>query len=93
MSAAIKALLAAKDPLIYAGEGVYYGDATDELLKFAELAQVPVLTTLKGKGAFPENHPLSVGVRGSHAAHFLNKCDVLFSIGSSLFPKIGRAHV
>ena len=38
------------------------------------------------KGAFPENHPLSVGVRGSHADHFLHKCDVLFSIGSSLFP-------
>jgi acetolactate synthase-1/2/3 large subunit len=45
-----------------------------------------VLTTLKAKGAFPENHPLSVGVRGSHAGHFLNKCDLLFSIGSSLFP-------
>jgi acetolactate synthase-1/2/3 large subunit len=45
-----------------------------------------VLTTLKAKGAFPENHPLSVGVRGSHAAHFLGKCDLLFSIGSSLFP-------
>ncbi len=86
VSAAIKALLAANDPLIYAGEGVYYGDATAALLQFAELAQVPVLTTLKGKGTFPENHPLSVGVRGSHAAHFLNKCDVLFSIGSSLFP-------
>ena len=86
VKAAVGALLAAKDPLIYAGEGVYYGDATQELLQLAELAQVPVLTTLKGKGAFPENHPLSVGVRGSHAAHFLNKCDVLFSIGSSLFP-------
>ena len=45
----------------------YYADATSELLQFAEAAQVPVLTTLKAKGAFPENHPLSVGVRGSHA--------------------------
>jgi len=86
VKAAVTALLAAKDPLIYAGEGVYYADATAELLQFAELVQAPVLTTLKAKGAFPENHPLSVGVRGSHAAHFLNKCDVLFSIGSSLFP-------
>jgi Thiamine pyrophosphate-requiring enzymes [acetolactate synthase, pyruvate dehydrogenase (cytochrome), glyoxylate carboligase, phosphonopyruvate decarboxylase] len=48
--------------------------------------QLPVLTTLKAKGAFPENHPLSVGVRGALAEHFLNKSDVLFSIGSSLFP-------
>ena len=86
VKAAIKALLAAKDPLLYVGEGVYYADATAELLQFAEMAQLPVLTTLKGKGTFPENHPLSVGVRGSHAAHFLNKCDLLFSIGSSLFP-------
>jgi acetolactate synthase-1/2/3 large subunit len=86
VTAAIKTLLAAKDPLLHVGEGVYYADATAELLQFAELAQVPVLTTLKAKGAFPENHPLSVGVRGSHAEHFLRKCDVLFSIGSSLFP-------
>ena len=86
VKAAVTALLKAKDPLIYAGEGVYYADATAELLQFAELVQAPVLTTLKAKGSFPENHPLSVGVRGSHAAHFLNKCDLLFSIGSSLFP-------
>jgi thiamine pyrophosphate-dependent acetolactate synthase large subunit-like protein len=86
VTAAIKALLAAKSPLIYVGEGVYYADATNELLKFAELAQAPVLTTLKAKGAFPENHPLSVGVRGSHADHFLKKCDLLFGIGTSLFP-------
>jgi len=86
VKAAVKALLAAKDPILYVGEGVYYADATSELLQFAELAQVPVLTTLKAKGAFPENHRLSLGVRGSLAAHFLHKCDLLFSIGSSLFP-------
>jgi len=86
VKAAIKALRAAKDPLLFVGEGVYYADATAELLQFAEAAQVPVLTTLKAKGAFPENHPLSVGVRGTLAAHYLNKCDLLFSIGASLFP-------
>src|SRR2546426_2744147 len=83
---AVRTLLGAKDPLLYVGEGVLYADATSELLKSAELAQVPVLTTLKGKSAFPENHPLSVGCRGSLAEHFLRKADVLFSIGSSLFP-------
>jgi acetolactate synthase I/II/III large subunit len=86
VKAAVKALLAAKDPLLFVGEGVLYADATAELIQFAELAQVPVLTTLKGKSAFPENHPLSVGVRGSLAEHFLRKADVLFSIGASLFP-------
>src|SRR5262245_11702890 len=83
---AVKALLGAKDPLLFVGEGVYYADATSELRQFAELAQVPVLTTLKGKGTFPENHPLAVGVRGSLAEHFLRKCDLIFSIGASLFP-------
>jgi thiamine pyrophosphate-dependent acetolactate synthase large subunit-like protein len=86
VKAAVRTLLAAKDPLLYVGEGVLYADATSELRQFAELAQVPVLTTLKGKSAFPEGHPLSVGVRGSLAEHFLRKADVLFSIGSSLFP-------
>ncbi len=86
VKSAVKALLAAKHPLLFVGEGVLYADATSELLQFAELAQVPVLTTLKGKSAFPENHALSVGVRGSLAEHFLRGCDVLFSIGASLFP-------
>jgi thiamine pyrophosphate-dependent acetolactate synthase large subunit-like protein len=86
VKAAVKALLQAQNPLLYVGEGVFYGQATDELLQFAELAQVPVLTTLKAKSAFPENHPLAVGVRGSLAEHFLQKCDLLFAIGSSLFP-------
>ncbi len=86
VKAAVRTLLEARDPLLYVGEGVLYADATSELLQFAELAQVPVLTTLKAKGAFPEHHPLSVGVRGSLADHFLNKADVLFAIGSSLFP-------
>ncbi|MBI4290760.1 MAG: hypothetical protein HY661_04690 [Betaproteobacteria bacterium] len=86
VKAAVKTLLEARDPLLHVGEGVLYADATSELLQFAEFAQVPVLTTLKGKSAFPENHPLSVGVRGAHAEHFLRKADLLFSVGSSLFP-------
>jgi thiamine pyrophosphate-dependent acetolactate synthase large subunit-like protein len=84
--AAVRALLAATDPLLHVGEGVLYADATTELRQFAELAQVPVVTTLKAKSAFPENHPLSVGVRGSLAEHYLRKADLIFSIGSSLFP-------
>ena len=83
---AVRVLTAAKDPLLFVGEGVLYADATAELLQLAEMAQVPVLTTLKAKGAFPENHPLSVGVRGSHAEHFLRKADLIFSVGASLFP-------
>ncbi|MEM3047403.1 MAG: thiamine pyrophosphate-binding protein, partial [Candidatus Bathyarchaeia archaeon] len=58
---AARAFLAARRPLIYAGEGVYYAGAWTELHRFAELVQAPVMTTLKGKGVFPEDHPLSVG--------------------------------
>ena len=86
VKSAIKVLLAARHPLLHVGEGVLYADATAELLQFAEAAQVPVMTTLKAKSAFPENHPLSVGVRGAMTEHYLRGCDVLFSIGSSLFP-------
>ncbi len=83
---AVRALLSAKSPLIYAGQGVFYADACEELLRFAELVQTPVLTTLKGKSVFPENHPLSVGVRGGPATHYLECSDLVFGIGTSLTP-------
>ncbi|PKB71324.1 MAG: hypothetical protein BZY87_05575 [SAR202 cluster bacterium Io17-Chloro-G6] len=79
-------LLESKDPLIYAGEGVIYAGASAELKSFAELINAPVITTLKAKGAFPENHPLFVGVRGDQVNHYLNKCDLVFVVGSSLSP-------
>jgi acetolactate synthase-1/2/3 large subunit len=84
VQAAVEALLAAKDPLLYVGEGVLYGHAAEEVLQFAEMAHVPVLTTLKAKSVFPENHPLSVGVRGELPSHFMHRCDLVFAIGSSL---------
>ena len=86
VKAAVKALLAANQPVLYVGEGIFYADATQELLQFAEMAQVPVVTPLKGKSAFPENHPLALGVRGEPVEVFLHRADLLFGIGSSLFP-------
>jgi len=83
---AVKALLSTKTPLLYAGQGVFYADACDELRKLAELVQTPVLTTLKGKSVFPENHPLSIGVRGVPAEHYLQCSDLVFAIGTSLSP-------
>jgi acetolactate synthase-1/2/3 large subunit len=82
----VKAILAAKKPVLYVGQGVFYADACVELLQFAEMAQLPVITTLKAKSAFPENHPLSVGTRGEPAERFLETCDLLFALGSSLSP-------
>ena len=86
VSTAVEFLLKAQDPLIYAGEGVIYANASAELITLAELANAPVITTLKAKGAFPENHPLFVGVRGDQVNHFLNKSDLVLAVGSSLSP-------
>jgi acetolactate synthase-1/2/3 large subunit len=85
---AAKILLQAKSPVIIAGQGVLYAEATDELTKLAELLQAPVTTPLEGKSAFPEEHPLSLGTgagvmpRPVHT--FLQKADVIFAVGSSL---------
>ncbi len=84
--AAVDQLLGARNPLIYAGEGVIYAGASEDLKALAELVNVPVITTLKAKGAFPENHPLFVGVRGDQVAHYLNKSDLILAVGSSLSP-------
>ena len=85
---AIQLLLAAKRPVLHVGQGVLLSEATAELVAFAEQVQVPVMTTLLGKSAFPENHPLSLGAGGSSVTgmveHFLNEADLIFSIGSSL---------
>jgi len=85
---AARALLEARSPVLHAGHGVLYAEATDELLELAELLQVPVMTTMEGKGAFPENHPLALGsgsgVMSRPVYHFLRDADVLFAVGTSL---------
>ena len=85
---AAKALLAAKRTVIHAGQGVLYAEAWEELQQLAELLQAPVMTTLSGKSAFPEDHPLSLGTgSGTTTApvvHFLNRADLVFGIGCSL---------
>ncbi len=80
-------LLEAQRPLIYAGQGVHYAKAWAELQELAELLEAPVTTTLNGKSAFPENHPLSLGCANrSHPKpvyDFLHEADLLFGIGCS----------
>jgi len=73
-------------PLIYAGGGVISANASYELTKFAERFRIPVTTTLMGKGAFNENHFLSLGMLGMHGTAYANfavgNCDFLFAIGA-----------
>ena len=85
---AAAALLAARNPVIYAGQGVMYAEASDDLIELAETLQIPVTTSMAGKSAFPEKHPLSLGsasgVMNGAALQFLRRADLVFAIGSSL---------
>lgn len=80
-------LVNAERPVIYAGQGVHYAKAWDALRELAELLEAPVATSLNGKSAFPENHPLALGAGGravSEQLHrFLHDADVIFGIGCS----------
>jgi acetolactate synthase-1/2/3 large subunit len=83
---AAKALVEAKQPILYVGGGVLNGHATEELLALAEAGRLPVVTTLMAKGAFPESHELFFGHPGMHGAKYsnwaLNKADVIVAAGS-----------
>jgi acetolactate synthase-1/2/3 large subunit len=87
VSKVAEALVAAQRPVIYAGQGVHYAKAWPQLRALAELLEAPVTTSLQGKSAFPENHPLSLGSGGRSISkqlhHFLNNADVIFGIGCS----------
>ena len=82
-----EALIAAKRPVMYAGQGVHYAQAWAELKEMAELLALPTTTSLQGKSAFPENHPLSLGSGGRSYSgqlnHFLQNADAIFGIGCS----------
>jgi thiamine pyrophosphate-dependent acetolactate synthase large subunit-like protein len=81
------ALVAAERPVIYAGQGVHYARAWGGLRELAELLEAPVTTSLQGKSAFPETHPLSLGSGGRSISgplhHFLTTADLIFGIGCS----------
>lgn len=83
----VEAILKASDPVINAGQGVLYAEASDELVEFAELTAIPVMTTLAGKSAFPETHSLSLGTGGYTGTlmvdQFLKKTDFVLGIGTS----------
>jgi acetolactate synthase-1/2/3 large subunit len=78
-------LLNSEKPMILAGGGVIIANACEELGNISEFLVAPVATSLMGKGSFPENHPLSLGMMGMHgrpAANYLvNECDVLLAVG------------
>ena len=89
---AYKLLKSAKKPLILAGGGVNIARANKQLQEFVEKENVPVVTTIMGKGAIPTTHPLYIGNCGMHGKYAANiavtECDVLFSIGTRFNDRI-----
>ncbi len=85
---AIRKLKSAKHPVIYAGGGVILSYAQKELMLFAEENSIPVITTLMGIGAFPEDHPLYCGIVGSHGYEYSNcimeEADLCICIGARM---------
>ncbi len=79
-------LKTSRRPLLYVGQGAIISGAHREVLALAEKLHAPVTTTLLGKGAFPETHPLAVGMLGMHGTAYANysvvNCDLIFSIGA-----------
>ena len=84
---AARALLDARHPVLLAGQGALYAGASRELIELAELLGVPVATTMAGKSAFPEKHPLALGsvsgVMNEAARHFMKQADLVCGIGTS----------
>ena len=80
-------LAKAKRPVLYVGQGVHYARAWSQVKDLAELLAAPVCTSLEGKSAFPEDHPLALGSGGAAmpkaVRHFLDEADVIFGIGCS----------
>lgn len=85
--AAAELLVNARRPVLYAGQGVHWAKAWNQLRRLAELLAIPVCTSLEGKSAFPETHPLALGSGGlampGSVHHFLHRADVILGIGCS----------
>jgi len=86
IQAALSLMSEASRPLLYVGGGAISASAHESLLAIAERHQIPVTTTLMGKGAFDENHSLSVGMLGMHGTAYANfavtECDLLIAVGA-----------
>jgi acetolactate synthase-1/2/3 large subunit len=86
IKAAVELIESARRPVLYVGGGVIRSGAAAELLAFAEAANVPVVTTLMARGAFPDQHPLALGMPGMHGTYTattaIQNSDVLVALGA-----------
>jgi acetolactate synthase I/II/III large subunit len=93
---AVELIANSKQPLLYVGGGAITSGAHAEIKQLAETFQMPVTTTLMGKGSFDENHPLSVGMLGMHGTAYANwavtDCDLLIAVGARFDDRVmGKA--
>lgn len=92
ISEAAAAITGARRPVICAGGGAISSGSSEVLRQLAELCAIPVTTTLMGKGVFPENHPLSLGMLGMHGTKYanyaVNECDLLITIGARFSDRV-----
>ncbi len=90
--AAAKLIEAAERPVLYVGGGIVSSEASPELIRLAELMQIPVVTTLMGKGAFPSSHPLCLGPVGMHGAKYSNlamtESDLIIASGARFSDRV-----
>ncbi len=105
VSALVDKLLAARAPVIVAGQGILYSGACDELRELAELTRTPVMSTQNAKSCFPEDHALALGCAGNSRPdpvnHFLEQADLIVGLGTSFthsayitpFPVKGKAFI
>lgn len=92
ISEAAAAITGARRPVICAGGGAISSGSSEVLRQLAELCAIPVTTTLMGKGVFPENHLLSLGMLGMHGTKYanyaVNECDLLITIGARFSDRV-----
>ncbi len=90
--AACKLIEEADQPILYVGGGVVISDASDELLELADMMQIPVVTTLMGKGAHPASHELNLGPVGMHGAKYSNlamtESDLIIAAGARFSDRV-----
>jgi len=83
---ALKLIMKAKAPVVYAGGGVILSEAAEELTEFSKMLNLPTTTTLMGLGGFSEKEPLSMGMLGMHGTYSANMavthCDLLIAVGA-----------
>ncbi len=82
---AVRLIRESERPVIYAGGGILRSEASDELFRLATTGELPVVTTLMGRGAFPDSHPLALGMPGMHGSYWaitaMQKADLLIALG------------